>query len=314
MLDKLRNLTELSVSVHPTAKESATPVSPTPALTDASSKHFFRAIQKQLGRKLERLCMSFSIISWQHPSQTASNIARRLLRCEKLIELELNFVQFCVVEDVPGATALKVNQQPHPADQGEPVHWLLYAIVNGCPRLEELSVIGMKLTLTQAYNLGMLIRDRWKGDTLRMHVWCTGEDEHQTMEIIYNLLNVLKADDKLEADYIGGYRGTITIRRRKRMFNFISRINDIKTVFPKVKPIFASSKDLFQQRTSQSGDFGDAEMKEQILRYRIAIKEANDNMETLCSSLPPTLRSLFGLTPFDYSIMQTHFWNSNERF
>ena len=248
--------------------ESAAPVTSIPPLNDASTKKFFRSIQQRLGRKLARLCMSFCSITWQRPSQTAGTLIRRLQKCEKLVELEFNFVQ--------------------------------YAVIAGCPRLEELSLIGTTLTLTQAYNLGIQIRDRWKGNTLRIHVWRTSNDEQQTAEIIsMNLLHALKNDSKFETDFIGGYRATVLIRRRKHICSLGARLNDIKTGLPKLLPwLCSSSSELFNFRVNGSSDLqGDME---------------NDNIEEICSTLPPGLRSLFGLTPFDYSIMLAHNWDSNE--
>jgi hypothetical protein len=246
--------------------------------------------------------MSFCSITWQRPSQTAGTLIRRLQKCEKLVELEFNFVQFCATAEsaCPGtASTVKPHQQPH-VGQGEPIHWLLYAVIAGCPRLEELSLIGTTLTLTQAYNLGIQIRDRWKGTTLRIHVWRTSNDEQQTAEIIsMNLLHALKNDSKFETDFIGGYRATVLIRRRKHLCSLGARLNDIKIGLPKLLPwLCSSSSELFNFRVNGSND-----LQENI---------ENDNIEEICSTLPPGLRSLFGLTPFDYSIMLAHNWDSNE--
>lgn len=299
LLDQLRNLTELSVSMKPKMPESATSTTCIPPLNDIQTKKFFRAIQRRLGRQLERLCMSFCSIAWQRPSQTACTLIRRLQKCEKLVELELNFVQFCAAAESRPATApQKVNQQPHTTGQGDPIHWLLYAVVAGCPRLQELSLIGTTLTLTQAYNLGLQIRDKWKGVSLRIHIWRTSNDDHHTAEIIsMNLLHELKNDSKFETDFIGGYRATVLIRRRKHLCSLVSKLNDIKIGIPKLLPLFCpSSSDLFSFRANGTNNI------EELLE--------NDNMEELCSTLPPGLRSLFGLTPFDYSIMLAHNWDS----
>lgn len=299
LLDQLRNLTELSVSMKPKMPESATSTTCIPPLNDIQTKKFFRAIQRRLGRQLERLCMSFCSIAWQRPSQTACTLIRRLQKCEKLVELELNFVQFCAAAESRPATApQKVNQQPHTTGQGDPIHWLLYAVVAGCPRLQELSLIGTTLTLTQAYNLGLQIRDKWKGVSLRIHIWRTSNDDHHTAEIIsMNLLHELKNDSKFETDFIGGYRATVLIRRRKHLCSLVSKLNEIKIGIPKLLPLFCpSSSDLFSFRANGTNNI------EELLE--------NDNMEELCSTLPPGLRSLFGLTPFDYSIMLAHNWDS----
>lgn len=323
LLDQLRNLTELSVSMKPKMPESAAPVPSIPPLNDASTKKFFRSVHQRLGRKLTRLCMSFCSIAWQRPSQTAATLIRRLQKCEKLVELEFNFLQFCATAESAcpvTASAVKPNQQLH-VGQGEPIHWLLYAVIAGCPRLEELSLIGTTLTLTQAYNLGLQIRDRWRGTTLRIHIWRTSNDEHQTAEIIsMNLLHALKNDSKFETDFIGlverfyffvfhcfsflflcissGFRATVLIRRRKHLCSLGARLNDIKIGLPKLLPLFcSSSSDLFNFRVNGAND-----QQENM---------GNDNIEELCSTLPPSLRSLFGLTPFDYSIMLAHNWDSN---
>lgn len=279
--------------------ESATPVSSIRPLNDVATKQFFRAIQQRLAPKLERLYMSFCSITWQRPTHTACAITRCLLKCEKLVELELNFVHFCAANDTLTTAPSKVNQQFQSVGQGEPIHWLVNSIVAGCPQLKELSLIGMSLTLTQAYNLGLQIRDRWKGDVLRIHIWRTSHDENQPIQIIFNLLHTLKNDSRFEADYIGGYRETVVIRRRKHLCGLVSRFRQIKIAIPKFMPFFCpTSKELFQFRASGSGNQSDGEEK------------ASNNMEELCSSLPPGLRSLFGLTPFDYSIMLANFWIS----
>lgn len=283
--------------------ESATPTACILPLNDIKTKKFFRAIQRRLGRELERLCMSFCSIAWQRPSQTACTLIRRLLKCEKLVELELNFVQFSAATEscwsaCPATVPQKVNQ--HTTGQGDPIHWLMYAVISGCPRLQELSLIGTKLTLTQAYNLGLQIRDKWKGVSLRIHIWGTSNDEDHTAEIIsMNLLHELKNDSKFETDFIGGFRATVLIRRRKHLCGLVSRLNNIKIGIPKLLPLFCpSSSDLFNFRTS-----GTSNVEE---------NSENDNIEELCSTLPPGLRSLFGLTPFDYSIMLAHNWDSYE--
>ena len=114
-----------------------------------------------------------------------------------------------------------------------------------------------------------------------------------------NLLHALKNDSKFETDFIGGYRATVLIRRRKHICSLGARLNDIKTGLPKLLPwLCSSSSELFNFRVNGSSDLqGDME---------------NDNIEEICSTLPPGLRSLFGLTPFDYSIMLAHNWDSNE--
>ena len=296
LLDQLRNLRELCISMKPKMPSSATPVAPIPPLNDLSTKNFFRAIQQRLGRKLEKLCMSFCSIVWQKPSQTAYTIVRHLLKCERLRELEFNFVRFCAAaENSSGTAALKPHQQP--LDQVDPIHWLLYAVIAGCPRLEELSLVGMQLNSTQAYNLGLQIRNRWKGTSLRIHIWRTNDDEHITAEIIFNLLHALKTDSKFEADYIGGYRATILVRRPSHLCGLVSRFRDMKTGIPKLLPLLCpSSRDL---RASGSNDL-------------VENGTESDNIEELCATLPPRLRSLFGLTPFDYSIMLAQYWDSNE--
>lgn len=295
-LDRPKNLTELSVSIKPKMAESATPVTSIQPLNDVSTKKFFRAIQQRLGRKLERLRMSFCSIVWQRPSQTACSLARCLLRCEKLVDLEFNFVRFSIVADTV-ATSSKI---PSPnAAQGDPIHWFANAVIAGCPQLKELSLIGTTLTVTQAYNLGLQIRDRWNGDFLRIHMWRTSNDEHQPTQIIFNLLHAFKNDNKFEADYIGGYRGTVAIRRRKHLCGLVSRFRHLKIGFPKLLPYFCpNSKHFF--RTASTTNFSEESGMEP------------DNIEELCSSLPPGLRSLFGLTPFDYSIMLAHNWVSIE--
>ncbi len=298
LLDQLRNLKELWISMKPKMQfepKSATPITNAPPLNDADTKNFFRAIQQRLGRKLEKLCMSYCSVVWKKPSQTAYTIVRRLLKCEKLTELEFNFVQFCAIADSSATAALKPHPQPH--DQGEPIHWFLYAVIAGCPRLEELSLVGMKLNSTQAYNLGLQIRDRWKGTSLRIHVWRTSNDEHKTAEIIFNLLHALKTDSKFEADYIGGYRGTILIRRPSHLCSFVSRFRDITFGMPKLLPFLCPSNRDF--RTSGNKDLVENGVE-------------TDNIEELCATLPPGLRTLFGLTPFDYSIMLTQYWDSME--
>lgn len=284
----------------PKMPESATPVTSIPPLNDVTSKQFFRAIQQRLGSKLERLCMSFCSIMWQRPTQTSWAIARCLSKCEKLVELELNFVHFCAAVDTM-STTLSPKGQFRAVGQGEPIHWLVNSVIAGCPQLKELSLIGMTLTLTQAYNLGLQIRDRWKGDVLRIHIWRTSNDENQPIQIILNLLHTLKNDSRFETDYIGGYKETVVIRRKKHLCGLVSRFRQIKIGIPKFMPFFCpTTRDLFHFRASGSGNLSQED------------ETISDNVEKLRSSLPPGLRSLFGLTPFDYSIMLANFWDSNE--
>lgn len=283
----------------PKTPESATPVNAVPPLNDVTTKKFFRAVQQRLGRKLERLSMSFCSIVWQRPSQTASSVSRYLAKCEKLRQLECNFVQFYPVgESLP--TLSSKSGQPN-TDFSEPVHWLVNALVAGCPRLEELSVIGLTLTAAQAYNLGIQIRDRWRGTSLRVHLWRTGHDEYQPTEIIYNVIHALKNDKKLVADYIGGYRETVLIRRRKNLCGLVSQFRDMKMGLPNILPLLCpSNQDLFSFEESACDDEVDQ------------TKGESDRMEEVCANLPPSLSSLFGLTAFDYSIMRAHSWDSNE--
>lgn len=272
-LDRLRNLSELSVSVRPTV------VGCTPArtLNDYSTKKFFGALQSRLGRKLEKLRLSFCSFMWHRPSQTSASVIRRLQKCEKLVSLELNFVQFRTAES-----------------EEEPTHWLLDAVASGCANLEELSLIGLALTPTQAYNLGLQIRNRWKGQSLQIHTWRSGggNDDQRTEDIVANLLHVLKDHSKFLTDYIGGYRGTVLVRRRKLRCGLF---RNIRISIPDLLPLFSSHsiRNHHQHESEENGAaFGD--------------------VEELCSSLPPGQRSLFGLTPFDYSIMLAHTWETNK--
>ncbi len=201
---------------------------------------------------------------------------RRLQKCEKLVSLELNFVQF--------RTGIEVEEET-------PTHYLLDAIVSGCVNLEEVSLIGMSLTPVQAYHLGLQIRNKWKGQSVQIHTWCCGgakNDEQRTEEVVSNLLHVLKGHPKFVTDYVGGYRGTILVRRRKLRCGLFRNIR-----ISHLLPLFGSQSIRNQQEAEENGF------------------DLNE-VEELCSSLPPGQRSLFGLTPFDYSIMLAHTWDSNK--
>ena len=260
------------MSVRPTV------VGCTPArtLNDFSTKKFFGALQRRLGRKLEKLRLSFCSLHWHRPSQTSASVIRRLHKCEKLVSLELNFVQF------------------RTDAEEEPTHWLLDTLISGCVNLEELSLIGMTLTPTQAYNLGLQIRNQWKGQSLQIHTWRSGgsNDEQKTEDVVSNLLHILKDHSKFLTDYIGGYRGTVLVRRKKLRCGLF---RSIKIGMPSLLPHLFSSHSIRnnQHESDENGSvFGD--------------------VEELCSTLPPGQRSLFGLTPFDYSIMLAHTWDSNK--
>lgn len=250
------------------------------ALDDRATKTFFGALQRRLGRKLEKLRLSFCSFIWQRPSQTFTSLVRQLQKCEKLVSLELNFVRFRV-------TRTGGEQD----EEEESNHWLLDAVVAGCANLEELSLIGMTLTPAQAYNLAYGIRSRWKGHCLQIHTWRPGsgnQDEQRTDDVISNLLHVLKDHPKFLADFVGGYRGTIMIRRRKLRCGLFRNIK-IGSLFP----LFTSQSIRNQPESEENG-------------------AVFTDVEELCSSLPPGQRSLFGLTPFDYSIMLAHTWETNK--
>ena len=285
----------------PQTPESATSANSIRPLDDVTTKTFFRAIQQRLGRKLERLCMSFCSIGWQRPSHTASSVSRYLIKCERLREIECNFVQFCASGEWALLTP-KLNQHVHSVESSEPVHWLVNTFIAGCPRLEELSVIGLTLTATQAYNLSVQIRDRWKGSTLRIHMSHTSPDGCQPNETIYNLIHGLKNDKKLTVHFIGGYGGTVLIRRRQPLCGLVSHVRNVRKGLPKILPLLCpSNQDSFDFQESANGESEDS-------------REESNNIDELCANLPPGLSSLFGLTPFDYSIMRAHFpcWDSNE--
>jgi hypothetical protein len=284
-LECLRNLTELSVSLRPTASGSTGAVY-YETMNDQTTKSFFRALQRRLGRKLEKLRMSFCSMTWNRPSQTSSVVARRLKKCEKLVSLELNFVQFQAVHtshsaDGPSCVA--------PTEHDARNHWLLDAIVSGCSNLQELSLVGSTLSPQQAYNLAMQIRQRWKGLSLQIHTWRCGHDQQQTDDVVSNLLHVLKNHSKFSTDYLGGYRGTVLVRRRKHLCGIFRQI---KIGIPNLLPLFTHSATGQEHSDENATNVGD--------------------IEQLCSTLPPGQRSLFGLTPFDYSIMIAHTWDSNK--
>ena len=283
-LECLRNLTELSVSLRPMASGSIGVVYET--MNDQTTKAFFRALQRRLGRKLEKLRMSFCSVKWHRPSQTSSVVARRLQKCEKLVSLELNFVQFQAVH--PSHTA-DGSSCVTSAEHDERNHWLLEAIVSGCSNLQELSLVGSTLNPQQAYNLAMQIRQRWKGLSLQIHTWRCGYDQQQTDDVVSNLLHVLKSHSKFSTDYLGGYRGTVLVRRRKQLCGLFRQI---KIGIPNLLPLFTHSANGPEHADENATTIGD--------------------IEQLCSTLPPGQRSLFGLTPFDYSIMIAHTWDSNK--
>ena len=254
-------------------------------MNDRATKSFFRSLQQRLGRKLEKLRMSFCSMTWHRPSQTSSAVVRRLQKCEKLVSLELNFVQFRAVH----SSSAEGSCVGTPTEHDERTHWLLDAVVSGCSNLQELSLIGSTLNPTQAYNFAMQIRQHWKGLSLQIHTWRCGHDQQQTDDVVGNLLHVLKNHSKFHTDYLGGYRGTVLIRRRKHLCGLFRQI---KIGIPNLLPLFNQSTVSQEHPDENSTTIGD--------------------IEQLCSTLPPGQRSLFGLSVFDYSIMIAHTWDSNK--
>ena len=239
-------------------------------LNDCNTKKFFSTVQLRLGRRLEKLDISCCCLVWQRPSSTSASLIRHLRKCVKLVSVELNFVKFHVAD-------LKAHKLSS-AEQEEPVHWLLESIVSGCPFLEVLGFNGTKLTALQSYNLGLKIERKWKGSLLQIHTRHSSQSSLEE-DVIYSLIQALKSSSKFRTVYNGGYRGTILIRRKKHLCGLFQNLRSIPQ--------------QFSLRRKNSGDMEENDASE-------------DGIQHLRSTLSSGQRSIFGLTPFDYSIMLAH--------
>ena len=149
-------------------------------------------------------------------------------------------------------------------------HWLLEAIVCGIPHLEELNLTGMELTAFQASALARQIRDKWKGVSLRIHTREVADS------FVLDLLQYLKNCLKFHVEYVGGSRDTILVQRRSHLCGLF--------------------RYLLTSSTSETGESTTSD----------ACQEHSDPY----TSLLPDHRNLLGLTPFDFSIMHAHLWNT----
>ena len=185
---------------------------------------------------------------WQRPSNTAAALVRCLRKCEKLVSVGFSLVKW----DSPTKNA---------------IHWLLDAVVTGCPNLSKLNLTGMKVTPLQSYNLGMKISETWRGHHLLIHMRQSISTEF--IDVAFSLMKALKRHSRLQVDYVGGFRGSVLIRRKK------SSLVRLLTL-----PVAVFS----QQRDNEA-----------------------DDLDELCSTLLPDQTAIFGLTPFDHSIMLAPF-------
>lgn len=269
-------------------------------LDDTSTKEFFLAVQRRLGHSLERLRICFCNIQWNRPSQTSAAIVRRLLKCEKLVSLELNYLKFRAKQ--PADSSICQRQSQHQTTENEVAnHWLLDAVIAGCPNLEELSLVGTSLNFEQAISFANQIRDHWKGVTLSIHTWRMGQDEQETDAIVSVIQHIFKDHKKFTTEYTGGYRGTLVIRRRKHLCGIVSRIRLMKMGIPST---------MLRSGQPNRETFLDKLYHDEVNQRES--EQSNAYAEELCPILPPGQRSLFGLTPFDYSIMLVHSWNLNK--
>lgn len=267
-VDGLKNLSELSVSVKPTASTGAAAGFLNEAITeldDDQTRRFFSSLRRKLGRSLTHLRMSCCSLTWHRPSQTAFHVTRHLQKCERLVSVDLNFVRFRAVSAEEAGEELS--------------HGLLDAIVCGVPHLEELNLIGVELAPLQASSLALKIRDRWKGLFLHIHTRRVADD------VVLNLIHSLKVHPKFHVEFVGGYRATVMVRRRSHLCGLFRYL-----------------------LTSASSNSSDAEDDDDGVE--VSDIDEDKLKELLCSTLPPGHRNLFGLTPFDFSIMHAHLWNN----
>lgn len=232
-LRALTNVKELHLSI--------TGPSCSVVMDDRISKNFFSSIQQRLGGQLETLVMTRSSMLWERPSHTASALVRCLRKCEKLVNVGFKSVKW-----------------HSPTCNG--VHWLLDAIVTGCPNLSRLNLKAMRITPLQSYNLGVKISDTWKGHQLFIHM--RQSDQVEFIEAAFSLMKALKEHSRLRVDYIGGFGGSVLIRRKKL---YLGRLLTL----------------TFNQQQNNDAD----------------------DLEDFSSILPPNPMTIFGLTPFDSSIM-----------
>lgn len=268
-------------------------------LNDASTKEFFSSVQRRLGHSLKRLSICFCIINWSRPSQTSASVVRSLLKCEKLVSLELNYLKFRA-KQLPDSASQR-QLQSLSGDQEDSNHWLLEAIISGCPHLEDLSLVGTRLNITQAVNFAIQVRDHWKGSSLSIHTLRMGQDEEETDEIVSVIQQIFKDHRKFHTEYVGGYRGTLIIRRRKHLCGIVSRIRHLKIGILSISP----RSGLPHRESFLPKIYCEDSNQRQS-------EHSSENAEELRTTLPPGQRSLFGLTPFDYSILLAHAWNLNK--
>ena len=256
------NLTELSVSVH----------SPAERMSDSATRDCFSRLQERVGHSLEKLLMCCCSMTWTRPLKTSKFLKHCLRKCEKLVSVQLNRVDFSTSTLANNGLDHSANQRPGapviiPVNR-EPIHWLLDAIVDGLPHLEELDMSGMDVTDQQASSLADKISSKWGGASLRLH---TRDLQDSTVE---NLIDRLQRQSQFHVEYVGSLRCTVLVRRR-----YICG--------------------LFRQLLKSSNAVAD---EAEIAREPAVEEDSDLDLKTRM----PFHRNLYGLTPFDFPIMSAH--------